>query len=65
MCNNADLNLCWQYACEKPQSTMPEFRRLAAILMDEENLQVPSNVQEALSLYFDLVNIITQAQLLL
>lgn len=57
-CNLHDLELCWQYAREKPSSGTPQFQALAEILMAEENLQVPSNAKEALSLYFDLVSLI-------
>ena len=60
-CNDADLNVCWQYASDKPASNIPEFVTLAEILMEEEDLQVPSNGMEALSLYIDLVNLITQS----
>ena len=48
------------YAHEKPPCCVPEFQRLADILITEENLQVPSNVKEALSLYFDLINLIEE-----
>ena len=41
-------------------SNIPEFINLAEILMEEEDLQSPSNVMEALSLYINLVNLITQ-----
>jgi len=60
MCDDADLDLCWQYACEKPQSTAPEFRTLADILMEEENLHLPANVEEVLTLYSNLVNLIDE-----
>ena len=58
-CDDGDLDISWQYAQDKPESTIPEFKTLAKILMDEENLQVPSNAETALSLYFDLLNLIT------
>ena len=59
-CDSADLNVCWQYAWEKPQSNTTQFKTLAEILIAEENLQVPSNAEEALTLYFNLINLVTQ-----
>ena len=57
---DGDLDISWQYAQDKPKSTIAEFKTLAELLMDEENLQAPSNADTALSLYFDLLNLITQ-----
>ncbi len=58
ICDPADLDLCWKHAYEKPPTTSAEFVNLANILMEEENLIVPSNVDQALSLYFSLTNLI-------
>lgn len=60
-CDSIDLDLCWQYASDKPMSNIPEFINLAEILMEEEDLQAPSNAMEALSLYISLVDLITEA----
>ena len=59
-CDSIDLDVCWRYASNKPMSNVPEFINLAEILMEEEDLQAPSNAMEALSLYINLVNLITQ-----
>ncbi len=50
----ADLQLCWEHAQEKPQSNAPEFLNLVQVVMDEEHLQMPVDVQGGLSLYFNL-----------
>lgn len=50
------MQLCWQYACNKPPATIREFANLAEILLDEENLQMPDTPMEGLELYFDLLN---------
>lgn len=59
ICEDADLNLCRQYACEKPEPTSVEFKRLAEILIQEENLTIPSSAEEALSLYFELLRLLS------
>lgn len=59
-CSNADLALCQQYASEKPASNIPEFIELAELIMEEEDIQAPTDAMEALSLYLTLVNLITQ-----
>lgn len=59
-CDDVDLILCWQHASEKPTSNIPEFTTLAEILVEEEDLEAPSNTMEALSLYLNLVNLISQ-----
>ncbi len=33
---DADLQLCWEHAQEKPQSNAPEFLNLVQVVMDEE-----------------------------
>jgi hypothetical protein len=38
-CDTVDLDLCWQYASDKPTSNIPEFTNLAEIIIEEENLQ--------------------------
>ena len=52
--------LCQQYASEKPASNIPEFIELAELIMEEEDIQAPTDAMEALSLYLTLVNLITQ-----
>ncbi len=52
---DADLQLCWEHAQEKPQSNAPEFLNLVQVVMDEEHLQMPVDVQGGLSLYFNLI----------
>ncbi len=56
---DADLQLCWEHA----QAT-PEFLNLVQVVMDEEHLQMPVDVQGDiliwyitlhLSLYFNLI----------
>lgn len=59
-CDDADLTLCQQYVSEKPASNIPEFIDLAELIMEEEDIQEPTNAMEALSLYLTLVNLITQ-----
>ena len=54
-CNDQDFQLCKQLTCEKPQPAVQEFLELASIMMEEENLQMPTNPQEALELYLELV----------
>ena len=51
-CDDTDIQLCWQYACQKPPSNSPEFFTLAEILIEEENLQLPATPNECISLYF-------------
>ena len=58
MCNHLDLHLCWQYADKKPRSNPVEFFNLVYIIMEEENLDIPANAEQALLLYFNLINII-------
>lgn len=55
-----DVQLCQQMACDKPEPTIPEFTDLAKIVMEEENIDTPTTPQEALALYIDLVENITQ-----
>jgi hypothetical protein len=58
-CDDTDLQLCWQYACEKPSPTSTEFTNLAEIIIEEEHLQMPETPKEALELHFNLLNCIT------
>ena len=37
----------------KPEPTIQEFTDLAKIVMEEENLDIPTTPQEALALYID------------
>lgn len=53
ICDDSDLQLCWQHAYEKPPPNIPVFTE---IVMHEENLQLPTSPDEALTLYFDLIN---------
>jgi hypothetical protein len=55
-CDVSDLQLCWQYAREKPHTTSQEFRNLADVIIEEENLPVPRTPKDGLSLYFDLIH---------
>ena len=56
------MQLCWQYACNKPPATIREFANLAEIILDEENLQMPNTSMEGLELYFDLLNSILEVK---
>ena len=58
-CDNQDFQLCQQIACDKPEPAIQEFMDLAKIVMEEENLDMPTTPQEALALYIDLVDNIT------
>ena len=57
-CERADLDVCWQHAHAKPESNIQEFMTLAEILMNEEGLEAPTNAEEALQIYFDLLNLL-------
>ena len=57
-CDPQDVIFCKQYAKEKPAPAPLEFLELVEILMEEENLHMPDNCYEALSLYMDLINLI-------
>ncbi len=58
LCDPANLDLCWKHAYEKPPTYSTEFVNLANILMEEENLIVPANAEQALLLYFSLTDLI-------
>lgn len=60
--DDQDFQLCQQIACDKPQPTIQEFMDLAEIVMEEENLDMPTTPQEALALYIDLVENITHPE---
>jgi hypothetical protein len=57
-CNVSDLQLCWQYAHEKPNPTIQEFRNLADNIIEEEALSTPATPMEGLILYLDLMHYI-------
>lgn len=56
--DSQDVMLCWEYAADKPAPVPSEFTDLADILMDENNLYMSRNCDDALNLYFDLLNCI-------
>lgn len=54
-----DLEESWEYGCEKPDATIPQFTNLVHIIMGEENLHMPQNAAEALSFYLVLAEIVS------
>ena len=55
-CLPGDIQFCKQYAVPKPPPVCPEFLDLVAILMDENNWNIPDTCWEAVRLYLNLHN---------
>jgi len=55
-CLPGDIQFCKQYAMPKPPPVCPEFLDLVAILMDENNWNIPDTCWEAVRLYLNLRN---------
>ena len=51
-----DLQFCKQYTTTKPAPAGIEFLQLVEIIMEEEDWPMPSNYEEALDLYINLLN---------
>lgn len=59
--DEGDLAFCHQYAKNKPLPVCQEFMDLANILMSENQWDMPQNCEDALILYFNLVDSIENA----
>ena len=59
--DDGDYAMCQLYVRDKPSPVCQEFTELAQILMDENDLAMPQNCEEALALYIELVDIIENA----
>ena len=51
-----DIEVCTRHSEIKPEPTISEFKDLATIIMEEEELPMPTDINKALKLYFTLLD---------